>query len=63
MIVFTLTKKLDFSQKYRRIVLFTDRVTYCVVVRMAHVIARLRYTDRKSEPTKFDVDYAIKFNV
>jgi len=30
MIAFTLTNKLNF-EKYGRIVLFTDRVTYCVV--------------------------------
>lgn len=62
MIVFTLTKKLDFFQKYRRIVLFTDHVTYCVVVRTVRLLLGFVILI-ESLPTKFDVDYAIKFDV
>lgn len=37
-IVFALTKKLNFAEKYGRIVLFTDSVTYCVALRTQRVI-------------------------
>jgi len=46
MIVFTLNKKLNFTEKYGRIVLFT--VWHIASLRTHRVIARLRYTDRKS---------------